>query len=118
MDVITSKDDFKLHEGDFYLQRGEFKRAIKLYKDGLKLNPRNLVLLYETGLAYSKLHKQKKAIKYWRKLKAFAPQSILGVKVSRIVDENSNKFLKLVMSMIKRKKNRKEADKYVEKICL
>ena len=68
MDVITSKDDFKLHEGCFCRQQGDFKRAIKLYKDGLKINSKNLVLLYETGLAYSKLQKQRKALKYWKKM--------------------------------------------------
>ena len=91
MDVITSKDDFKLHEGGFYLQRGEFKRAIKLYKDGLKFNPKNLVLLYETGLAYSKLQKQKKALKYWKKVARIAPQSYLGTKVGKECSDISQK---------------------------
>lgn len=88
MDIITSKDDFKLHEGDFYLQRGEFKKAIKLYKNGLKLNPGNLVILYEIGLAYSRLQKQKKALKYWKRITKIAPQSYLGNKVKEECKQN------------------------------
>ena len=91
MDVITSRDDFKLYEGDFYLQKGEIKRAIKSYKDGLKLNPRNLVILYEIGLAYSKLRKQKKALKYWKKVIRIAPQSYLGNKVKNESNEAMQK---------------------------
>ncbi len=81
MDVITSKDDFQLVRGDFYLQRNDFKKAIKSYKNGLKINPENLVILYEIGLAYSKLRRSKKALKYWGKITRIAPQSYLGDKV-------------------------------------
>jgi tetratricopeptide (TPR) repeat protein len=91
MDVITSQDDFKLHEGCFCRQHGDFKRAIKLYKDGLKINSKNLVLLYETGLAYSKLQKPRKALKYWKKIVKIAPQSYLGVKVTDEININNQK---------------------------
>ena len=91
MDVITSKDDFKLHEGCFCRQHGDFKKAIKLYNDGLKINSKNLVLLYETGLAYSKLQKQRKALKYWKKIARIAPHSYLGVKVTEEFNLTSKK---------------------------
>ena len=92
MDVITGKDDFKLHEGTFCCQKGDFKKAIKLYKNGLEVNPNNLVILYEIGLAYSKLQKQKKALKYWKKLSRIAPHSYLGVKVKEEYNVASQKI--------------------------
>lgn len=86
MDPITSQDTLRCYEGDYYFQRHDFKKAIKYYKDGLKVNPRNLVILYEIGLAYDELQKHGKALKYWKKLKNFAPHSILGAKVGDMFD--------------------------------
>lgn len=92
MDVITSKDDFKLHEGVPYRQKGDFKNAIKSYKNGLKVNPSNFVVLYEIGLAYSNLQKEEKALKYWKKLSRIAPHSYLGVKVKEEFNVPSQKI--------------------------
>ena len=92
MDVITSKDDFNLHEGVLCRQKGDFKNAIKSYKNGLKVNPSNLVVLHEMGLAYSKLQKEKKALKYWKKLARIAPHSYLGVKAKEEYNVASQKI--------------------------
>jgi len=80
MDPITSQDAFKYYQGNCYFQGCDFKKGIKCYKEGLKINPGNIVILYEMGQVYSKLRKHKKALKYWKKLKNLAPHSILGVK--------------------------------------
>jgi len=83
MDVISGKADYKLYEGDFYLKKGEIKRAIKLYKDGLRYDPEHLILLYEAGLAYSKINNRKIALKYWKKVAKIAPKSYLGAEIEK-----------------------------------
>lgn len=79
MDPITNKEDAKYHLGRFYFQNNNYKMAIKIYKRGLTINPQSIILLYELGLAYSKLEKHKEALKYWGKLLKIAPHSLLGV---------------------------------------
>jgi len=78
MDPITNKEDVKYYLGRIYSQKADYAKAIEIYKKGLSLNPQSVVLLYETGLAYSKLKKRKKALTYWRRLLRIAPHSFLA----------------------------------------
>ena len=68
MDPITNKEDFKYHEGRLYFQEKGYKKAIRIYKEGLKINSQSTILLYEIGVAYCKLKNYHMASKYWRKL--------------------------------------------------
>jgi tetratricopeptide (TPR) repeat protein len=68
MDPITSKEDFKYYEGKLYFQEKDYKKAIKIYREGLKVNPQSAILLYEIGMAYCRLKNYHMASKYWKKL--------------------------------------------------
>jgi len=68
MDPITNKEDFKYHEGKLCFQEKDYKKAIKIYKEGLKINSQSIILLHEIGLAYCKVKNYHMASKYWRKL--------------------------------------------------
>ena len=81
MDPITDEEDAKYHLGRLYFQKGDYKKAIKIYKEGLTINSQAIILLYEIGLAYSKLKNHKKVCEYWRKLLKIAPHSFLAVDV-------------------------------------
>lgn len=79
MDPITNPEDKKYHLGKFYFQRGDFKKAIKAYEEGLIVNPQAIILLYEIGLVYWKLKDYRNSSKYWKKLLAIAPFSIPAI---------------------------------------
>lgn len=78
MDPITNKEDTKYYLGKLYFQKADYQKAIRIYEEGLSINPQSIILIYEIGLAYSKLKKHKKALKYWRRLLRIAPHSFLA----------------------------------------
>jgi len=82
MDPITDKEDTKYYLGKLYFQKADYQKAIRIYEEGLSMSPQSIILLYEIGLAYSKLKKHKKALKYWKRLLRVAPHSFLANKVS------------------------------------
>lgn len=82
MDPITDKEDAKYYLGKLYFQKADYRKAIRIYVEGLSINPQSLILLYEIGLAYSKLKKHKKALEYWRRLLRIAPHSFLANKLN------------------------------------
>ena len=48
------------------------------------INPKSTLLLYEIGLAYSKLENKKKAMKYWKKLlRSVSPHNYFAVQVEQ-----------------------------------
>ena len=51
-----------------YFQEKDYKKAIKVYREGLKINPQSAILLHEIGIAYCRLKNYHMASKYWRKL--------------------------------------------------
>jgi tetratricopeptide (TPR) repeat protein len=81
MEPITDEEDVKYYLGRLYFENKGYKKAIKIYKQGLKINPKSVILLYEIGLAYLKLRNHKKALRYWRKLLKIAPHRFLAVKI-------------------------------------
>lgn len=81
MDPITNEEDVKYHLGRLYFQKNDYKKAVRIYEEGLTINPQSTILLYETGLAYSKLRNHKKVLKPWRKLLRIAPHSFLAAEV-------------------------------------
>jgi tetratricopeptide (TPR) repeat protein len=81
MDPITNEEDVQYHLGRLYFQKNDYKKAIRIYKEGLTINPQSIILLYEVGLVYSKLKSNKQALKYWRKLLDIAPHSLLAAEV-------------------------------------
>jgi len=91
MDPITNKEDFKYHEGKLYFQEKDYKKAIKIYKEGLKINSQSIILLHEIGITYCKLKNYYTASKYWKKLlKITSLHSFIAVdtkwKLNRIGD--------------------------------
>ena len=83
MDPITNKEDTKYYLGKLYFQKADYQKAIRIYEQGLLINPQSIILIYEIGLTYSKLKKHKKALKYWRRLLRIAPHSFLANEVSQ-----------------------------------
>lgn len=82
MDPITDEEDVKYYMGRMYVQEKDYIKAIKIYKEGLALNPRSAILLYELGLSYLRLNNKKRALSYWKKvLKNVSAYSYLGVLV-------------------------------------
>ena len=86
MDIITSKEDFEYYQGNFYFQKNDYKRAIKHYKKGLRINSQAILMLYEIGLACFEIKKPKTALKYWKTLLKIAPHSLLAVKINYELD--------------------------------
>ena len=87
MDPITDEEDVKYYLGRLYFQEQNYRKAIETYKEGLIINPRSGILLYEIGLAYSKLKNYEKALKYWKRVSEIvSPHSFLGVKVKQELD--------------------------------
>ena len=82
MNPITKEEDLKYYLGNLYLQKGDYKKSIKIYQEGLRINPQSIVLLYEIGLAYSKLKNSRKAQEYWKRLLEIAPHSLLAAEIS------------------------------------
>ena len=86
MDPITDEEDVKYYLGRSYALEGDYLKAIKTYKEGLTINPKSVILLYEIGVAYSKINDIKRAMKFWKKLLRFvSPHSFLGVEVKQIL---------------------------------
>jgi len=84
MDPITNKEDFKYYEGKLYFQEKDYKRAIKIYKEGLKVDSKSTILLYEIGVAYCKSKNYHMASKYWRKLlKMASSHSFIAIDTKR-----------------------------------
>lgn len=83
MDPITNEEDIKYYLGRSYFQKRDYKKAVKVYDEGLKINPNSVILLYEAGLVYLKLKSYNKARKYWVRLYKIAPHSFLAAKVQR-----------------------------------
>jgi len=82
MDTITDEEDVKYYLGRRHVQEKDYIKAIEIYKEGLALNPRSPILLYELGLAYLRLNNKKRALSYWKKaLKNVSEYSYLGVLV-------------------------------------
>jgi len=82
MDPITNEEDVKYHLGRLYFQEKKYKKAIEAYKDGLAINPKSVILLYEIGLAYLKLNDRSHTEKYWEKLlRLVSPHSFLASEV-------------------------------------
>ena len=67
MDTITDEEDVKYYLGRRHVQEKDYIKAIEIYKEGLALNPRSSILLYELGLAYLRLNNKKRALSYWKK---------------------------------------------------
>lgn len=86
MDPITNEEDVKCCLGKFYFQEKEYIKAIEIYKEGLTINPKSVILLYEIGFAYSKLGNKKRAMRYWKKLlRVTSPHSFLAVMIKQIL---------------------------------
>ena len=84
MDPITDEEDVKYYLGRYYFQEKNYIKAIETYKEGLAINPQSAILLYEIGLAYSKMRNKKRALTYWEKVqKAVSPHSFIGVRVKK-----------------------------------
>ena len=82
MDPITCKEDVKYYLGRFYFRRKKYRKALKIFKEGLVINPRSFILFHETGLTYLRMGKYKLVCKYWGKVLELAPHSILAAEVS------------------------------------
>jgi len=82
MDPITGKEDVKYYLGRLYFQKADYNKAIKVYKEGLAINPQSIILLYEIGSAYLKLKNRKNSLRYWKKLLHISPHSFLANEVS------------------------------------
>ena len=76
MDPLTNEEDVKYHLGRFCFQRKEYRKALKVYQEGLVINPESFNLLYEAGLTHLKLKEYESTLKYWEKLLEIAPHSI------------------------------------------
>jgi len=83
MEPLTNREDVKYYLGRLYFQKADYKKAIKIYKEGLSINPQSLILLYEIGLAYTKFKKRRSALKYWKKLLNIAPHSFFANEVGQ-----------------------------------
>lgn len=84
MDPITDEEDIKYYLGRSYAQEKDYIRAIKAYKEGLAINPRSAILLYEIGLAYFKLKNKKRTLTHWKKArKVVSPHSFIGVRIKK-----------------------------------
>jgi len=83
MGPITDEEDVKYQLGRFYFQARDYKKAIKIYKEELNINPHSIILLYEIALAYSKLNDYEKACEYWNKLLKIEPNSFPGAETRR-----------------------------------
>ncbi|HDZ77010.1 MAG TPA: tetratricopeptide repeat protein [Candidatus Omnitrophica bacterium] len=80
MGPITNEEDVKYYLGRHYFQSRDYRKAIEAYEEGLVINPKSIILLYEAGLAYLKLKNHSKTRVYWAKLLKIAPHSFLAVK--------------------------------------
>ena len=78
MDPITNEEGVKYYLGRLYFQARDYRKAIKMYEEGLTINPQSIILLYEIGLVYSKVNDYEKACEYWRRLLKIEPDSFLG----------------------------------------
>ncbi len=85
MDPITDEADVMYYMGRSYALEKDYLKAIKSYNEGLRINPESVILLYETGLAYSKIDDRKQAVKYWAEklLRLISPHSYLAVQVKQ-----------------------------------
>lgn len=84
MDPITDEEDVKYYLGISYAQEKDYRKAIRVYKEGLAINPQSVILLYETGLAYSQLRDERKALRYWKKLlRVASAHSYLALQVKQ-----------------------------------
>lgn len=87
MDPITDKEDVKYYLGNFFAQQKDYRRAIKAYKAGLRINPNSTILLYEISLAYAKLNKPRRSLQYKRKLLKIAPGGIIACRVREEINK-------------------------------
>ena len=86
MDPITDEEDVNYYSGRCYFQEKDYIKAIEIYKEGLTINPKSVILLYEIGFAYSKLENKKRAIRYWKKLlRVVSPHSFLALTIKQIL---------------------------------
>ena len=84
MDPITDKEDVKYYAGNFYFQERKYKKAIALYREGLTMNPKSVLLLDALGTAYSEQCNNKEAVKCWKKLlRSVDPSSFIAVEIKR-----------------------------------
>lgn len=81
MDPITSKEDAKYYLGRFYFRRKKYRKALKIFQEGLVINPRSFIILYEIGLTYLRMKNYKTVRGYWKKVLEIAPHSILAAEV-------------------------------------
>jgi len=84
MDPITDEEDVMYYLGKLYAQEKDYLNAIKAYKEGLAINPKSAILLYEIGLVDLKVNNRKQALKYWEKLLSImSPHSYLAIEVKQ-----------------------------------
>lgn len=64
----------KLRESSEAVNSGDFRRAVQLYSDAIKLDPSNPILFTNRSTAYAKLQQYQKSLEDARKAKEINPK--------------------------------------------
>ena len=109
--------------GDIYYGEGDLVRAVKEYRKGLEIDPRNTNLLNSLGEAYARMNLPRKARPFFENILELEPHHYMGLFNLGITylttgeDEQAIKYFEKALAVSRRKREQNQRNDLLLQLC-